>query len=169
MGCWSSEQRVKSNYNFAKTYGWATRRYLIIRSRGLWHSPKFKAMWAILVDFQNKNGQRSSADSVSVLLRKIRREKESRERKIQIKYRCVGLTLTRLESIPNMPTNQPRWCTMIKRDVMWKRSITYKFSLHQLPFCISFSFLSWYFRFCYSYILNCGFTVLISIWRLIAR
>ena len=35
---------------------------------------------AILVDFQNKNGQRSEDDRVFALLRKIRR---SRERKVQ--------------------------------------------------------------------------------------
>ena len=56
---------------------------------------------AILVDFQNKNGQRSEDDRVFGLLRKIRR---SRERKIQKKYLCVGWTLTRLDSIPNIPT-----------------------------------------------------------------
>ena len=40
--------------------------------------------------FLKQKCQRSVADRVFVLLRKIRR---SREKKIQIKYRCVGLTL----------------------------------------------------------------------------
>ena len=74
---------------------------------------------AMLVDFQNKNGQHSEAVWVFGLLQKLDGGPEKKG--TQKRYRCVGLTLTRLESIPNIPTKSTK---MTPDDWTWRHEQT---------------------------------------------
>ena len=73
----------------------------------------------IMVDFQNKNGQRSVVNRVFGSLRKFGR---SRERKIQ---KSIYVWVWPLRDSKVYQPTQPRWRPMIGPDVMWKRPIDF--------------------------------------------